>query len=177
MTMSNFTNLLRHALRWAPTFGLLFAFAPPCAAEDAIYDVGVAKIDVTPGYPIRLNGFGGRREDTEAFYGFTSYNLPTTLYHYDFASGRSEVFRQAKVAFDPAAFEVKEVFYPSKDGTRIPLFLAYRKGLKLDGQNPTLLYGYGGFDITINPTFSASRIAFTRVKYCSGNSAPAESVT
>ena len=107
-----------------------------------------------------LAGFGGRREDTEAFSGFTSYNLPTTLYHYDFASGRSEVFRQAKVAFDPAAFEVKEVFYPSKDGTRIPLFLAYRKGLKLDGQNPTLLYGYGGFNISASPRFSPATVAW-----------------
>ncbi|MDR3683860.1 MAG: prolyl oligopeptidase family serine peptidase, partial [Geothrix sp.] len=107
-----------------------------------------------------LAGFGGRREDTEAFYGFTSYNLPTTLYHYDFASAKSEVFRQPKVAFDPAAFEVKEVFYPSKDGTKIPLFLAYRKGLKLDGQNPTLLYGYGGFNIAASPRFSPATVAW-----------------
>ena len=107
-----------------------------------------------------LAGFGGRREDTEAFFGFTSYNLPATLYRYDFASGKSEVFRQPKAAFDPAAFEVKEVFYPSKDGTKIPLFLAYRKGLKLDGQNPTLLYGYGGFNIPASPRFSPATVAW-----------------
>jgi prolyl oligopeptidase len=107
-----------------------------------------------------LAGFGGRREDTEAFYGFTSYNLPTTLYRYDFACGRSEVFRQPKVIFEPASFEVKEVFYTSKDGTKIPMFLTYRKGLKLDGQNPTLLYGYGGFTISATPRFSPATLTW-----------------
>jgi len=107
-----------------------------------------------------LMGFGGRREDTEAFYGFTSYNLPTTLYRYEFSTGRSEVFRQPKVAFDPAAFEVTEVFYASKDGTKIPMFLTHRKGLKLDGQNPTLLYGYGGFNVPASPRFSAATVAW-----------------
>ena len=107
-----------------------------------------------------LTGFGGRRQDTEAFYGFTSYNLPTTLYRYDFTTGKSGVFRQSKVAFDPSAFEVKQVFYPSKDGTKIPMFLAYRKGLKLDGQNPTLLYGYGGFNIPMAPGFSPATLAW-----------------
>jgi prolyl oligopeptidase len=107
-----------------------------------------------------LAGFGGRREDTEAFYGFTSYNLPTTLYRYDFASGKSEIFRQPKVAFDPAAFEVKEVSYPSRDGTKVPMFLAYRKGLRLDGRNPTLLYGYGGFNIPASPRFSPATVTW-----------------
>jgi len=107
-----------------------------------------------------LAGFAGRREDTEAFFGFTSYNLPTTLYRYDFTTAKSEVFRQPKVSFDPAAFEVKEVFYTSKDGTKVPMFLAYRKGLKLDGQNPTLLYAYGGFNIAASPRFSPATVAW-----------------
>jgi len=107
-----------------------------------------------------LMGFAGRREDTESFYAFTSYNLPSTLYHYDFATGKSEIFRQPKVAFKPADFEVKEVFYPSKDGTKIPMFLTYRKGLKLDGKNPTLLYGYGGFSISASPRFNAGTLAW-----------------
>ena len=107
-----------------------------------------------------LAGFGGRRQHTEAFYGFTSYNLPTTLYRYDFSTGKSEVFRQPRFAFDPAAFEVKEIFYTSKDGTKVPMFLAYRKGLKLDGQNPTLLYGYGGFNVPANPGFSPATLAW-----------------
>lgn len=107
-----------------------------------------------------LAGFGGRREDTEAFYGFTSYNRPTTLYRYDFATGKSVIFRQPKVAFDPSAFDVKQVFYASKDGTRIPMFLTYRRGLKLDGLNPTLLYGYGGFTVSASPRFSPATLAW-----------------
>ena len=107
-----------------------------------------------------LSGFGGRRTHTEAFYGFTSYNRPTTLYRYDFATGKSEVFRQPKLAFDPAAYEVTQVFYNSKDGTRIPMFLAHKKGLKLDGTNPTLLYGYGGFNIPAAPGYSPANLAW-----------------
>jgi prolyl oligopeptidase len=107
-----------------------------------------------------LGNFGGRRRDLESFYSFTSYNQPPTLYRYDFTTGRSEVFRQPKVDLDPTAFEVTQVFYPSKDGTKIPMFLAHRKGLKLDGQNPTLLYGYGGFNISANPGFSAATLAW-----------------
>ena len=107
-----------------------------------------------------LAGFSGRRQEQEAFYGFTSYNLPTTLYHFDFATATSEVFRQPRVAFDPSAFEVKEVFYASKDGTKVPMFLTYRKGLKLDGRNPTLLYGYGGFTISATPRFSPGTLAW-----------------
>ncbi|MBK9796256.1 MAG: S9 family peptidase [Holophagaceae bacterium] len=107
-----------------------------------------------------LAGFGGRRQDKEAFYGFTSYNRPTTLYHYRFDTGKSEVFRQPKVAFDPAAYEVKEVFYTSKDGTRVPMFLTHRKGIKLDGLNPTMLYGYGGFTVSATPRFSPATMAW-----------------
>jgi prolyl oligopeptidase len=101
-----------------------------------------------------LSGFNGRREDTETFYTFTSYNQPPTLYRYDLKTGTSTVFRQPKVDIKPAEFEVKEVFYPSKDGTKVPMFLAYKKGLKLDGTNPTLLYAYGGFNIAQSPNYS-----------------------
>ncbi|MCX6546465.1 MAG: prolyl oligopeptidase family serine peptidase, partial [Acidobacteria bacterium] len=107
-----------------------------------------------------LSGFGGRRSHPESFYSFTSYNQPTTLYRYDFNTSKSEVFRQPKVDMDAAAFEVTEVFYPSKDGTKIPMFLAHRKGLKLNGQNPTLLYGYGGFNIPAAPGFSPATLAW-----------------
>jgi len=126
-----------------------------------LYDLkGRLEREITlPGVGL-LAGFGGRREAKEAFYGFTSFNRPTTLYHYDFATGKSEVFRQPKVAFDPARFEVKQVFYPSKDGTKVPLFLAHRKGLQLDGQNPTLLYGYGGFTVSMAPGFSPANLAW-----------------
>jgi len=105
-------------------------------------------------------GFGGRRSYTETFYSYSSFNAPPTIYHYDMKTGKSTLFRQAKVKFNPDDYEVKEVFYPSKDGTKIPMFITYKKGIKLDGSNPTILYGYGGFNISTTPGFSASRIAW-----------------
>ena len=105
-------------------------------------------------------GFGGRRYDTETFYSFSSYNAPPTIYRYDMKTGKSELFRQAKVKFNPEDYEVKQVFYNSKDKTKIPMFIVHKKGLKLDGTNPTLLYGYGGFNISQTPGFSVSRLAW-----------------
>lgn len=105
-------------------------------------------------------GFGGKREDTETFYSFSSFNTPTNLFRYDLLTGKSELFRQAKVKFSPDDYEVTQVFYKSKDGTRVPMFLAHKKGLKKDGSNPTLLYGYGGFSISQIPSFSVSRLAW-----------------
>ena len=99
------------------------------------------------------SGFGGRRTDTETFYAFTGYTVPNTIYRLDLTTGKSTVFRQPKVAFDPAAYETKQVFFRSKDGTRVPMFITHKRGLKLDGTNPTLLYGYGGFDISLTPVF------------------------
>ena len=103
-------------------------------------------------------GFNGLRTDTETFYTFSSFATPTSVYRYDPASGESKLIRQAKVKFDPAEYEVKQVFYPSKDGTKVPMFIAHKKGIKLDGTNPTLLYGYGGFNISLTPGFSVSRL-------------------
>ncbi|HWY74547.1 MAG TPA: prolyl oligopeptidase family serine peptidase [Verrucomicrobiae bacterium] len=100
------------------------------------------------------SGFGGKREDHETFYSYTSYTTPATIYRYDLRAGVSTVFRQPKVRFDPNDYESKQIFCESKDGTRVPMFITYKKGLKLDGSNPTYLYGYGGFDISITPTFS-----------------------
>ena len=105
-------------------------------------------------------GFGGERDSTFVFYTFNSLNVPPTIYRYDIASKNSSIFRQPKVpGYDPAAYETKQVFYTSKDGTKVPMFLVHKKGLKVDGNNPTLLYGYGGFNIVQSPTFSASRLA------------------
>lgn len=105
-------------------------------------------------------GFGGRRDDTAVFYTFTSFTFPPAIYRYDLASGTSTLFRRAEIPhFNPEDFETRQVFYSSKDGTRVPMFLVYRRGLKMDGSNPTLLYGYGGFDITLNPGFSSLRLA------------------
>jgi prolyl oligopeptidase len=105
-------------------------------------------------------GFAGKRSDTETFYTFTSFATPPTIYRYDLVAGQSSVFRKAKVKFNPDEFEVKQVFYASKDGTKVPMFLTYRKGTKLDGSNPTLLYGYGGFAIPMTPAFAVSRVAW-----------------
>ena len=103
-------------------------------------------------------GFGGKRHDIETFYTYSSYNAPPTIYRYDMKTGKSEVFRKAGVKFDPAGYEVKQVFYTSKDGTRVPMFITHKKGIKLDGTNPTLLYGYGGFNIAMTPGFSVARL-------------------
>ncbi len=105
-------------------------------------------------------GFGGKRTDAETFYQFTSFNFPATIYRYDAATGRSTEYRKPKVDFNPADYEVKQVFYRSKDGTRVPMFITHRRGLKLDGANPTYLYGYGGFDISLTPYFSVSTIVW-----------------
>jgi len=110
--------------------------------------------------PGSASGFDGPHDAPFVFYTFNSLNVPPTIYRYDIASRTSSVFRAPKVpGYDASAFETKQVFYKSKDGTSIPMFLVYRKGLKLDGANPTLLYGYGGFNIVVSPTFSAARIA------------------
>jgi prolyl oligopeptidase len=99
-------------------------------------------------------GFGGRRDEKILFYTFTSFTYPPTIYKYEPAGGRSEVFRKSEVKFDPAEYETKQVFYASKDGTKVPMFIVHKKGLKLDGRNPAYLTGYGGFNISEQPSFS-----------------------
>jgi len=105
-------------------------------------------------------GFGGKRTDTETFYSFGSFTTPPTIYRYDMKTGKSEVFRKSDVKFNPADYEVKQVFYNSKDGTRVPMFIIHKKDLKLDGSNPTLLYSYGGFSVSLTPGFSVSRLGW-----------------
>ena len=105
-------------------------------------------------------GFGGKRGDTETFYAFSSYTVPGVIYRYDVATAKSTVYRQPKVAFNLDDYETKQIFYASKDGARVPMFITQKKGLKLNGQNPTLLYGYGGFNISLTPGFSPSLLAW-----------------
>ncbi|MGA1369197.1 MAG: prolyl oligopeptidase family serine peptidase [Blastocatellia bacterium] len=110
--------------------------------------------------PGTAGGFGGNFDDKFVFYSFTSLNYPPTTFRYDIATKKSSVYRTVEIpGYQADQFETRQVFYPSKDGTKIPMFLVYRKGLKLDGNNPTLLYGYGGFNITTSPSFNALRIA------------------
>jgi prolyl oligopeptidase len=105
-------------------------------------------------------GFGGRRKDKETFYSYTSYTTPPTIYRYDMEYGKSTVYQQARVEFDSNAYETKQVFYPSKDGTKVPMFITYKKGIKLDGTNPTYLYAYGGFNIPTTPAFSVANLVW-----------------
>ncbi|MDF5706958.1 MAG: prolyl oligopeptidase family serine peptidase [Nostoc sp. S4] len=105
-------------------------------------------------------GFGGKRDDTETFYSFTSFTIPGTIYRYDMVTGKSEVFREPKVDFNPDDYETKQVFYQSKDGTRVPMFITHKKGIKLDGNNPTYLYAYGGFNASMTPGFSVSLLVW-----------------
>jgi len=105
-------------------------------------------------------GFGGKAKDKETFYYFTGFTTPTTIYRYDMTSGKSTIFRQPKVEFNPADYETKQVFYASKDGTKVPMFITHKKGLKLDGNNPTYLYGYGGFNISMTPAFSVANMVW-----------------
>ena len=105
-------------------------------------------------------GFGGLRNDKFVFFTFTSFTFPPTIYRYDLATKKSSIFREPEVDFKPTDYETKQVFYTSKDGTKIPMFITYKKGIQLDGTNPTMLYGYGGFNISLPPAFSPLRIGF-----------------
>ncbi len=104
------------------------------------------------------SGFSGKKDDKIIFYTFTSFTYPSAIYKYDIETGKSEIFRNSEVKFNPEDYETKQVFFNSKDGARVPIFIVHKKGLKLDGNNPTLLYGYGGFNISLTPAFSTSRL-------------------
>ncbi|WP_266362982.1 prolyl oligopeptidase family serine peptidase [Tellurirhabdus rosea] len=134
--------------------------------KDVTSRVAVFDLNGKPEAEIKLpglgeaGGFGGEKEDTFVFYTFSSFTVPPTIYRYDIATKKSSVFRAPEVSFNPADYETKQVFYTSKDGTKVPLFLTYRKGLQLDGTNPTLLYGYGGFNISLTPSFNSLLVPF-----------------
>jgi prolyl oligopeptidase len=116
-------------------------------------------------------GVGGNNDDKVIFYTFTSFTFPTTIYKYDIKTKTSELFRSSEVAFTPQDFETKQVFYNSKDGTRVPMFIVHKKGIELNEKNPTLLYGYGGFNVSTRPTFNSLLIALLEqgVVYCVAN--------
>ena len=106
------------------------------------------------------SGFSGKWKDPVLYFTFTSYTQPATIYSLDVKSGKSSIYKESKVDFNPADFESRQVFYQSKDGTKVPLIITYKKGLVLNGKNPTLLYGYGGFNISLTPGFSTSNIVW-----------------
>ena len=106
------------------------------------------------------NGFSGKETDTQLYYSFTSFTYPTTIFKYDIQSGKSTLYEKPKVDFDPDAFETRQIFYESKDGTKIPMFIVHKKGLELNGKNLTWLYAYGGFGVSLTPSFNTSRIVW-----------------
>ncbi len=107
-----------------------------------------------------VTGISGNNDDNEAFYTFTSYTYPPTIFRLDMATNKTEVYQKAEVAFNSNEYVSEQVFYKSKDGTKVPMSITYKKGLTKNGKNPLLLYGYGGFNISLNPTFNVSRIPF-----------------
>jgi prolyl oligopeptidase len=134
--------------------------------QDAHSQIKIFKLDGTwlrdvdlPGLGT-ASGFGGLRKDRETFYLYSSFTMPGTVYRLDLVSGQSKIFRQPKVDFRPEDYETKQVFCRSKDGTRVPLFITSRKGLSLNGKNPTYLYGYGGFNISLTPNFSVPNMVW-----------------
>ncbi|MDJ0729172.1 MAG: prolyl oligopeptidase family serine peptidase [Crocosphaera sp.] len=108
-------------------------------------------------------GFNGKKEDTETFYSFTSFTTPTTIYRYDMITGKSSIFRQPTVDFNPDDYQIKQVFYESKDGTKVPMFITHKKGLNLNRNHPTYLYGYGGFNVSLTPSFSISNLVWMEI--------------
>jgi prolyl oligopeptidase len=105
-------------------------------------------------------GFGAKKDEQDVYYSFSSYIYPAIIFKYSLATGKSTVFKKSNVSFDPSQYESRQVFYPSKDGTRIPMIITHKKGIALNGKNPTLLYGYGGFNVNVMPAFSVSNIVF-----------------
>lgn len=134
--------------------------------EDAISKVSQHRMDGSKVRDIELPGpgsaygFGGKDTQRILYYGFTSYTQPATLYRYDTETGESTLYKASGVDFDPEQYTSRQVFYRSKDSTRIPMIIVHKKGLKRDGQNPTMLYGYGGFSISLTPSFSTERIVW-----------------
>ncbi len=107
-----------------------------------------------------ISGFSGDKGDNVAFYGFTSFTFPSSVYQLNLKTSESSVYAASQVSFDPVAFETEQIFFESKDGTKVPMFIVYKKGMKKNGNNPLLLYGYGGFDVSLTPSFSVSRLPF-----------------
>lgn len=105
-------------------------------------------------------GFSAKKDAKDLYYFFTSFTYPSTIFKYDIASGESTLYKKSKVKFNPEDYETKQIFYTSKDGTKVPMFITHKKGIKMDGKNPTYMYAYGGFNISLTPRFSATRIAW-----------------
>ena len=124
-----------------------------------LYDGTFDSAIVLPGIG-SVDSFSGKKEESKAFYSYTSFNTPGEIYQYDFEEKESSLYFRPEVKFNPDDFEVKQEFYPSTDGTKIPMFIVHKKNIEINGKTPTLLYGYGGFNISLTPSFSTSRMTF-----------------
>ncbi|MFC5270761.1 prolyl oligopeptidase family serine peptidase [Adhaeribacter terreus] len=135
---------------------IMATYLKDAASQVLVFDVNGKKLNELEFPTIgTVAGFAGDKNDKETFYTFTSFTYPTTVYRYDIDNNKSELFWKPKLDVNPNAYETKQVFYTSKDGTRVPMFIVHKQGLKMDGQNPTYLYAYGGFNISLTPSFSA----------------------
>ena len=163
---SNWKEIIPEAAETLRSVGLLNNQFVTNYLKDARSQINIYDLDGTLVREVELpgigsaGGFGGKRYDTETFYTFTSFTTPATIYRYDMKTGESKLFRQPKVDFDPDEYQTQQVFYPSKDGTKIPMFITHKKCLELDGNNPTYLYAYGGFNISLTPSFSISNLVW-----------------
>jgi prolyl oligopeptidase len=140
---------------------LFLTYSRDVTSHPYVYSLdGEMENPITLPGPGTAGGFGGRRDDTAAFYAYSSLNYPSTIFRYDIAGEQSAVFRETAIqGFRAQDYETVQVFFSSKDGTKVPMFLVFKRGIKLNGNNPTLLYGYGGFNITVAPEFNPLRLA------------------
>ena len=161
-----FTEIIPEAAETLQGIGILNNQFVASYLKDAYTQIKIFNLDGSLAREIALpgigsaGGFDGKRHDTETFYAYTSFTAPNTIYRYSMLTGERTIYRQPTVDFNPDDYETKQVFYPSKDGTQVPMFITHKKGLQLDGNNPTYLYGYGGFNISLTPGFSVSRIVW-----------------
>lgn len=163
---ANWTTLIPESDETLESVGVLNNQFIADYLKDAYTQVKIFDLNGQPIRTVQLpgigsaGGFNGKREDTETFYSFTSFTTPTRIYHYDLTTGKSTLFREPNVPFNPDDYETQQVFYKSKDGTQIPMFITAKKGVEQNGNNPVLLYGYGGFSISLSPSFSVSNLVW-----------------
>ncbi|MBC6423079.1 MAG: S9 family peptidase [Hormoscilla sp. SP12CHS1] len=163
---ANWEEVIPEAAEVLEDVGILYNRFVVNYLQDARSLVNIFDLDGTFVREVKLpgigsvRGFDGQRHDRETFYMFTGFTTSGTIYHYDMVTDESTIYRQPQVDFDPADYETQQILYSSKDGTKVPMFITHKKGLPLDGNNPTYLYGYGGFNISLTPNFSISNLVW-----------------
>ena len=165
-SQGKFTEIIPEAPETLQGIGILNNQFVAAYLKDAYTQIKIFNLDGSFAREIALpgigsaGGFGGKRHDTETFYAYTSFTAPNIIYRYNMVTDESTIYRQPNVDFNPDDYETKQVFYASQDGTKVPMFITHKKGLQLDGNNPTYLYAYGGFGVSLTPSFSVSRVVW-----------------